>query len=312
MEVYRFRELPGAPEPSVVTIGVFDGVHRGHLRVFERALAAREDKNLERTWAVTFDRHPLEVLHPEASPPLLTTLDERIGLLESLELDGVLVLEFTRELAELDYETFLRRYVLDGLSMRHLVVGYDFHFGKGRRGTPETLAALSRSWGFGLDVVTALREERTIISSTTVRKLVVEGRMKEASLLLGRAYSFRGRVVEGSGRGHELGYPTANLEAVDSRKLLPGRGVYAVRVAWKDGVRGGMLNVGTAPTMGRGVVVPEVHVFDWEGDLYRQELEVSCLQYLRPEEAFPSPRALARRLALDETETRRILAAEDG
>lgn len=314
MNVWKLEDLPPAPESSVVTIGVFDGVHRGHQRILRLLADLKSRDGHHSSWVVTFDRHPLEVLHPEAAPPLLTTPAERVEEIRRFDVDHLLMLDFDHRLSQIDHKAFLREFVMQGLGMKHLVVGYDFHFGKGRGGTPHTLAELSSLWNFELDVVDALREGRTIVSSTAARMLVAEGRMQEARSLLGRPYSFSGRVVRGDGRGKEIGRPTANLDLLDPRKLLPGRGVYAavVQIAGEERRRGGMLNVGTAPTVGRGALVPEVHVLDFEGDLYGREMKVFLLQYVRAERRMDSMADLEVQLDEDECVIRAVFEQEGG
>jgi riboflavin kinase/FMN adenylyltransferase len=299
-----------APKKSVITLGVFDGVHLGHQRIIEEVARARKRPGVHQAHLVTFDPHPLVVTHSKITPPMLTTIEERVALLSQHELDGIFVLRFDERLAALGYREFLERYLIRPFDMKHLVLGYDCHFGRSREGSPERIAREAPRHGFTLSVVPAVELGNEIVSSTRIRNALIEGDLERANALLGHPYLISGRVVRGEGLGRGLGFPTANLTIADPYKLWPPRGVYAVRVDVDGRLYDGMMNVGRAPTMkSLPEEVAEVHLFDFAGDLYDESLYVYCCAYLRGEREFAAPAELAVQLAKDATDARRRLGA---
>ncbi len=291
-----------------VTIGVFDGVHRGHVGIFRELIARREAGAVDAAWVVTFDPHPVLVTHSRATPSILTTVEERLELLSRTGLDGVFVLPFDGATAQVEYRDFIQRYFLDSMDMRELVLGYDCHFGHGREGSPERVAEEGRRRGFGVTVVPPVRVDGEIVSSTTIRESLLGGDLGRANDLLGHAYLVRGTVIEGDGRGRDLGFPTANVAVNDMHKLWPPGGVYAVRVGWHGRIYDGMMNIGRSPTIKRGDHDQiEVHIFDFDHHIYGDELSVYCEAYLRPERRFPTVTALIDQLAADRREARERL-----
>ncbi len=294
---------------AVVTVGTFDGVHRGHQavagEVVRRARAAGR-----RSVLVTFDPHPLEVVNPAAAPRLLTLTDERAELLGTLGLDRVAVLPFTPALSRLAPEEFVRRVLRADLEMEELVLGHDHGFGRGRSGDLEMLRGLGAADGFGVDVVDPVRDDGQPISSTLIRAAVAHGQLEQAARWLGRPYTVRGRVVAGAGRGRVVGVPTMNLAPPDPRKLLPPDGVYAVWVTIEgsgtgDGRRvGGMMNQGPRPTFGEDTRTLEAHLFDFTGDLSGAMVTVEWVRRLRDVQAFPSSEALVAQLQRDRVAAR--------
>ena len=314
MIVAQAREGLSALQGDVAaTIGVFDGVHRGHQAVLA-ALSAEAARGNERTLVVTLDPHPLEVLRPEAAPPLLTTPEERCGLLGALDQppDAVLVRRFDRAVAGLSPEEFLRGVVPPGARLARLVLGYDFRMGKDRSGGPEEISALGARQGFAV-----LRVEPSVnggdpVSSSRIRRHVAEGRVREAAALLGHPYRMDGTVVPGRGVGRILHFPTANVDIPDARKLRPAHGVYAVRVRLPGEARrrDGVMNFGTRPTFEAGEAL-EVHLPGFDGDLSGQSLILELIERIRDERRFPGPEALTAAIAADVEEARKILRDED-
>jgi riboflavin kinase/FMN adenylyltransferase len=299
--------FPDQGRGTVITVGTFDGVHLGHRRVLEEiALRARQANR--RSLLVTFEPHPLEVVNPPAAPPLLTLANERREILAQSELDAVVFLKFTRELSQYTPEQFVRL-LIDRFHLRELVVGYDHGLGRGRRGDVFVLEKLGRRLGFAVDVVDAVTVDSKPVSSTLIRRAVAGGDLATACRLLGRAYSMTARVVRGSGRGREIGYPTINLQLPDSRKLLPPDGVYAVRVEWTNGQSGGMMHQGPRPTFHELHRSIEVHLFDTDAELYDREIKLWWIARLRDVMAFPSPQALKQQLDQDLAAARRALTA---
>jgi len=300
--------LPRLPNGSTVTVGSFDGVHLGHQAVLReidrRARAAGRASVL-----VTFDPHPLEVVNPGAAPPLLTTGPERLEILALSPLDYVLLVRFDRHLASLTPEEFVRGVLLKRCAVRELVIGHDHGFGRGRSGDVDTLRRLGRSHGFEVDVVPPVDFGGQHVSSSRIRRAVAGGDLSTAAAMLGRRYGVVGRVGEGERRGRPLGVPTINLSELSPRKLLPPDGVYAVRVEWRGGSAGGMMNQGPRPTFEDGRRVLEAHIFDFDGDLYGEWVRIEWIERLRDIERFGSVEQLQKQLERDRTRAVAAVAA---
>jgi riboflavin kinase/FMN adenylyltransferase len=300
--------LPVRPEGTVVTVGSFDGVHRGHEAVL-REIATRARAAGRHSVLVTFDPHPMAIVNPAAAPPLLTTGPERREILAQTGLDYAVLLRFDRDLAWMPPEEFVRRILVRGCGMRELVIGHDHGFGRGRRGDVDLLRHLGAELGFAVDVVPALEVDGHPVSSTGVRRAVAGGDLALAARLLGRHYFATGQVVPGDGRGRTLGFPTANLAGVPAHKLLPPDGVYAVHVEWRGGRAEGMMNQGGRPTFQKAERSLEVHLLDFTGDLVGEWLKVQWVARLRDVRRFPSPEALRAQLERDRSSARAALAA---
>jgi len=300
--------LPARGEGTVVTVGSFDGVHRGHEAVL-REIASRARAAGRHSVLVTFDPHPMAVVNPAAAPPLLTTGPERREILAQTGLDYAVLLHFDRALAAMAPEEFVRRVLVRGCGMRELVIGHDHGFGRGRQGDVDLLRRLGGELGFAVDEVPALEVEGHPVSSTRVRRAVAGGDLSLAARLLGRRYFATGRVERGDGRGRTIGFPTANLGAVPARKLLPPDGVYAVRVEWRGGQAAGMMNLGGRPTFQQAGRALEVHLLDFEGNLYGEWLKLEWVARLRDVRRFPSAEALRAQLEHDRSTARAALAA---
>ena len=299
-----------APKNTAVTIGVFDGVHRGHRAILDSLVARRTAGAVESTWIITFDPHPLTVTHSREMPQILTTLDERLELFAKSPVDGVFVLPFNEETMRTEYRDFIQRYFLDAMNMRELVIGYDNHIGHKREGSPERVAEEGKQRGFAVTIVPPVRVDAEIVSSTTIRKTLAAANLERANYLLGHAYLVRGKVAHGQGRGRDLGFPTANVAVPDPHKLWPPTGVYAVRVGWRGWIHEGMMNIGRAPTMKRGHTDEiEVHIFDFDHHIYGEEISVWCEAYLRPEQKFPTVTALIDQLGEDRRMARELLGS---
>ena len=293
---------------SAVTVGVFDGVHTGHQKVISETLERAREAGLQRTVLVTFDRHPMSVTRPEAAPGLLTTLDEKLSLLQGLGLDVIFVEKFDEKTASIPYADYIRERFVGDLGMRQLIVGYDFHLGKGRQGGSEALTEEGGRSGFGVTVVPPVVVAGTAVSSTRIRKDVMERKMGRAARFLTRPYFFDANVESGGGVGRELGYPTANACVAHGEKLIPPGGAYAVTVDTGEASYGGMMNIGLAPTVrcdGRESI--EVHLFDFNGDLYGNRLRIHVVEYIRDERRFRGREELMDQLLKDSVKVRRIL-----
>jgi riboflavin kinase/FMN adenylyltransferase len=292
--------------PSVLTIGSFDGVHRGHQHLIESVIAAAKGREAASV-VVTLHPHPKLVLRPDSTLLLLSTLEERLSLITHLGLDYVVVFPFTLEHSKIRARDFVNLLV-DHLHMVELRCGPNFALGYKREGTIAFLRAAGRELGFDVTVVEPRQYEEGIISSTRVRSLVAQGDVSTASDLLGRFPALRGIVVHGDHRGRLLGYPTANLNVQD-RKLIPANGIYAVRVRLGNEWFDGAANIGVRPQFGGGPRLVEVYVLDFDRDIYGQELEAHFVRRLRDEMKFGSVEALVQQMGQDVAKARAILGA---
>jgi riboflavin kinase / FMN adenylyltransferase len=299
--------LPPGIDGTVLTVGTFDGVHRGHRLVLAR-LAARSRTTGLASLLVTFAPHPLEIVNPAAAPLLLTAGGEKTEVLVESGLDYVVVLPFTPSLAAYNAEQFVDEVLLRRLAMRELLVGYDHGFGRGRAGDVEVLKALGLTRGFRVDVVPPVQgRDGHPVSSTAIRRSVAGGDLARAADGLGRPYSVSGTVVHGAGRGRALGFRTINIGETSPRKLLPPEGVYAVRAQTPTGVFGGMMNLGSRPTFGEPAVALEAHLFDAAEDWYGARVRIDFLTRLRDTIKFAGREALMKQLVRDEQAARVIV-----
>lgn len=300
----------GAPwAPSVVAIGMFDGVHRGHQAVIRAARQLASARNLPCT-VFTFVSHPRQVLRPDQPVPLLTTWEEKRCFLASFGVDTVVGAPFTPAFSELSARDFVERILVGQMRARHVVVGYNFAFGHGQEGNGERLKALGAELGFEVTVVPPYEVDGASVSSSRIRKLLATGLVQEANALLGRSYALTGTVVTGDQRGRLLGFPTANL-SVDEGKLLPAYGVYAGQALWTepDGTSHQapcVVNLGMRPTFDPPQLRIEAHLLGWSGDLYGKLLTVSLQHRLRAELAFRAVDELVAQIRQDVAQARTL------
>lgn len=300
--------LPPLPGGSIITVGSFDGMHLGHQAVL-REIAERARIAGRASVLVTFEPHPLEVVNPQAAPRILMTGPERGEFLAQTALDYVVLLRFDRKMAGLSPEEFVKSILLERCQLKELVIGHDHGFGRGRSGDVETLQRLGVTYGFEVDVVKAVDFGDQHVSSSRIRRAVAGGDLTSAAAMLGRPYRVSGRVVEGARRGRQIGVPTINLGDIPPEKLLPPDGVYAVRVEWRGGRAGGMMNQGARPTFHDGRRTLEAHLFDFDGDLYDEWVRLEWLERLRDIQPFASVEALKQQLERDRTRALSVLAA---
>ena len=291
-----WRDVPAQAKGAVLAIGNFDGVHRGHQAVLGRArdLAKKSGK---RSGAVVFEPHPREFFAPDQPFFRLTPLPVKLELLAALGLDETFVIDFGPELSSLSPEAFAKDVIAQGLGASHVVVGYDFTYGKGRTGTPKELKALGTKLGFGVDIVEPVANDGVVFSSSQVREHLRKGELEKAAEQLGYWWRVRGKVERGAGRGKGLGFPTANLALAPGQDIA--HGIYAVRVEHKGKRYQGAGYVGQRPTFGAGQPVIEVYLFNFDGDLYGEDIEVEFMAHLRPDATFANGEELAAQMHED-------------
>lgn len=306
MRIVRdFHELTTPPPHAVVTIGNFDGVHLGHREIFRRVVARA--RSVQGTAVVlTFVPHPLKLLAPERAPRLINTDAEKARLIAASCIDLLVSVPFTHDLAACSAEDFVRDYLVSRLGVRHLIVGYDYAFGRGREGDGAFLRRQGEQYGFTVEILAPIVGKSEVFSSTRVRELLLQGEMEEVVGLLGRHFTLEGRVGRGAGRGRSLGFPTANLQT--EKEILPRPGVYAVKVKRGEMIYDGVLNIGSNPTFGGHGMTVEVHLLDFSGDLYEEQLRLYFVRRLRDEERFASVPALCAAIAADIAAARQLLA----
>ena len=289
----------------VLTIGTFDGVHLGHRKIIA-ALHDRAQSMNGESVIFTFDPHPRKVVAPdEGSLRLLTTLDEKIALFEKSGIDHLIIYPFTLKFSRLTYEEFVEKVLVNQIHMKFLVVGYDHRFGKDREGNFEFLQKCAARFDFKIEKMDALLMNEASVSSTKIRDAIQHGDFETANGCLGYPFSLHGTVVEGQKLGRQIQFPTANIEASDPDKIIPGYGVYAVQVKVQEKWYYGMLNIGSRPTVNHNADnrTVEVHIFDFDSDIYGEQIEVAFFTKLREEQKFPSIDLLKDQLAKDKVNT---------
>jgi len=290
----------------VLTIGNFDGVHKGHLALFdmvkERARSIGGQSAL-----MTFDPHPIKVMKPGNDPPLITLTQQKLELIEDADIDVIFCIPFTKEFASISASEFVQNILVDRIGVREIVVGYDYTFGQGRKGDIGLLQEMGGTLGFMVHVVEPVHVGDKLVSSTSIRKLVQDGNLPEAKQLLGRDYQILGTVVRGKDRGGRLlGFPTANLELID--ELVPKVGVYAVKIAVGDQSLDGVTNIGYNPTFGKGPFSVETHILDFKEDLLGRSIRVKFVERLRDERPFGSVKDLSDQIGRDVLSARKLFS----
>jgi riboflavin kinase/FMN adenylyltransferase len=307
VEVYRhIVTSPRRFVAPVLTLGNFDGVHRGHQAILTRVADAAHAHGGDAV-ALTFNPHPVAILRPDRAPALITSLRDRIGFIAATGIDVLVVQHFTAAFAALTAEEFVERFVVRRLGATRVVVGHSVSFGHARRGDAALLTQLGERFGFAVEVVGPIRVDGHDVSSSAVRQAIAAGDMRLATTLLGRPHRLGGRVVRGKQRGAALGFPTANVRV--RAGMLPPDGVYAVRVRRGDVWIDGAANIGTNPTFGDTGRTLEAYLFDFDANLYGERIDVAFVERLRGEEKFPSVEALVEQMTRDVAQARAILRA---
>jgi len=307
--VHGYEDVPAEAHGAALAIGNFDGVHRGHQALLRAAVDVGRGLGAP-AGALIFEPHPREFFHPEESHFRVTPLPQKLSLFEAAGLDLAVVLAFDAGLANLTAEEFIARVLVGGLAARHVVIGHDFYFGRNRGGTPDTMRAAGARDGFGVTVIAPVAEDGEVFSSSAIRLHLAQGDVKGATRLLGRTWRVVGEVVGGARRGTGLGFPTANIPLPRGTSL--GHGIYAVRVNIGTERHDGAAYLGTRPTYDNGMPVLEVFLFDFDGDLYGQTIEVEFIDFIRADRKFDSNEALIVQMQADVARARDILAAKPG
>ena len=310
MNVYKniieARNIPNA----VVTIGTFDGVHLGHQAIFNKMKLLAQSVGGQ-TVVVTFSPHPRQVLNIDSSHlRFITTPEEKLRKFEEFGIDNVVILPFTKEFSRTPSEVFIKDYIIDHIHPAYIVVGYDHHFGKNRMGDFELLNNLMKKYNFKVERVTAQDVENIAVSSTKIRNALAQGNVKSANRLLGYDYTITSEVVVGNKIGRTIGFPTANLELPQEYMLISNRGVYACLVDYEGKTYKAMANIGHRPTIGdrsEDNPIIEVHLFDFDGDLYGKQLRVRFIDRIRDEEKFNGLGALKAQLEQDREKAYKLL-----
>jgi riboflavin kinase/FMN adenylyltransferase len=299
-----YKDVPPAIRGGVVAIGNFDGVHKGHQALIGEAVKAARDRSLP-AGVMIFEPHPREFFHPNESHFRLTPLDQKIAVFKSMGLDFVVVVPFDAELAKLEHFEFTDNVLAQGLDVRGVVVGYDFYYGRQRRGSPESMILAGIEYDFEVVVVPPVAEGGEVFSSTAIRLKLAQGDVAGAAVELGRRWRVRGRVIGGAKRGTGMGYPTANVPMPKGTAL--GHGIYAVRAHVGGAVHDAAAYLGTRPTFDDGMPVLEVFLLDFDGDLYGQEMEVEFIAFIREDRKFDSAEALVAQMDADVAKARDVL-----
>ncbi len=306
MQILKNSEIPkNLFKSSVVTIGNFDGVHRGHAELF-RCLRQQSEKLGLPSVVITFEPHPLKLIAPEFAPKLITTYGQKAELIAESGVDFLVVVEFTREFSSLEADDFVKNFLCDTLGMKHIIIGHDYAFGRGRKGNYSTLKQMGSQLGFTVESLEAVGDPTNIFSSSLVRNMITSGDVAGASSILGRYHAVSGRVVHGREIGTMLGYPTANITVCN--ELIPADGVYAVLAAVDGKMVYGACNIGTCPTFDSTERSIEVFLLDFNGELYGKELAFCFVQRLRGEKKFPNADLLIKAIGEDVASTRKILS----
>ena len=309
MNVVNGIENYKANSKSILTIGTFDGVHLGHQKIITSLVTKAKQKSLQAN-ILTFFPHPRMVLQKESNLKLIDTLEEKQNLLSELGIDNLIIQPFSKEFSKLTAIEFTRDILVDELGMSALMIGYDHRFGKNREASVEDLIRYGESYNFEVTVIPAQDISSITVSSTKIRDAIKISDFKKVNQFLGRPYELNGKVIKGNGVGRTIKYPTANIEIKETYKLIPPKGVYLVKIYLGENEFSGMMNIGNRPTINGLNQTIEVHIFDFDKDIYGKNLKVCFLKKIRKEKKFDSLPSLKSQLKKDEENCKRILAED--
>ena len=306
MKIYHSIEDFPSDVNTIVTIGTFDGVHKGHQIIINRINEIAKKKAMESV-VLTFDPHPRHVIYPDDQElRLIHTLEEKIEALSKTGVQNLVLHKFTKEFSRTESVNFIRDFLVTKLNMKYMVVGFDHHFGKNRQGTFDNLIELSDAYGFKIEKIKPQNIGEVTISSTKIRNAILEGDCKKANTYLSANFSITGKVVQGNKIGSSIGYPTANIEIENQWKILPKNGVYAVKILLKNQQYFGMLNLGNRPSISDDSFAIEVHLFDFNATIYNEELKIEFIQRIRDEQQFCDLEKLKSQLKIDAINCKQI------
>ncbi len=307
MEIFDGNSNIEKSKNTVVTIGTFDGVHRGHQQILNEMLKISREKGF-RNFVITFEPHPRTVVSKKFDIRLLTTLSEKKEIFKSFGIENLMIIKFTEEFSKLTSVEFIKQYICDKIGARHVVIGYDHKFGRDREGDENALREMGKEYGFEVTRVPPMKENGVVISSTLIRNLLLDGKIEEANNYLGRNYCLSGKVVPGAGRGIVLGFPTANIQPEDKQKLIPANGVYAVSVKVENKVYFGVMNIGFRPTFNQTPhAITEVHILNFNKKIYGENIKVEFIKRLRDEKKFGGKNELIKQIEEDIRRTKEVL-----
>ena len=299
MKIYRSIEDYNEVKRSVVTIGTFDGIHLGHQKILSRLIKSSKDKDLNSV-VLTFFPHPRIILNKYNEVKMIDTLDEKIIHLNEIGIDSLIIHPFDKNFSLLSANQFIKDFLVDKLKIKHIIIGYDHRFGKGREASVTDLKNYADDYDFTVEEIKAQEIEKITVSSTKIRNSINQGDIKTTEKYLGRYFNLTGKVVKGDGLGKKINYPTANIFIEETYKIIPKDGVYLVETIIKDKLFNGMMNIGHRPTIGTNVKSIEVHLFNFNEDIYGQVISIKMISKIRDEKKFSSIQALKEQLVKDE------------
>lgn len=307
MQIYQDYLEVEHNENTIITLGTFDGIHLGHKEIIDLVVQKASEISC-RNLLITFSPHPRKVIPKTNNIKLLSTLSEKKKIIESYGIDNLLVIEFTKEFSQHTPEEFVDKYLINGIGVKEIIIGYDHHFGKGRGGNIDILKKKGDEMGFKVTAVPEYKIDDITVSSTKIRKALVAGDIAIANKMLGHFYSFEGIVVPGDKRGRSLGFPTANLLIENEDKLIPAIGIYAAKCIVGGTKYNALLSIGSRPTFHEeGDVIPEVYIIDFNKQIYNQTVQVNVVERIRGEEKFSSSEELVEQMKKDEVTGLKIL-----
>ena len=299
MKIYKSIDEYNESKSSVVTIGTFDGIHKGHQKIFNKVINVSKQSNLSSV-VLTFFPHPRIILNKYNDIKMIDTLDEKIEHLEKIGIDNLIIHPFDKKFSLLSADQFIKEYLVEKLKLKHIIIGYDHRFGKGREASVSDLKEYSSEFNFIVDEIDAQEIEKIAISSTKIRNSINQGDLETTKKYLGRFFSLTGKVIKGDGLGKQIDYPTANLLIEEDYKIIPKDGVYYIRTRIDNKLYNGMMNIGHRPTIGNKAKSIEVNLFNFDRDIYDKIISIDVVVKIRDEKKFSSINALKAQLAKDE------------
>ena len=299
MKIYRSIEDYDEDKRSVVTIGTFDGIHLGHQKILSRLIKSSKSKDLNSV-VLTFFPHPRIILNKYNEVKMIDTLDEKIIHLNEIGIDSLIIHPFDKNFSLLSANQFIKDFLVDKLKIKHIIIGYDHRFGKGREASVTDLKNYADDYDFTVEEIKAQEIEKITVSSTKIRNSINQGDIKTTEKYLGRSFNLTGKIVKGDGLGKKINYPTANIFIEETYKIIPKDGVYLVETIIEDKLFNGMMNIGHRPTIGTNVKSIEVHLFNFNEDIYGKVISIKMISKIRDEKKFSSIEALKEQLVKDE------------